>query len=489
MGRSSTVHGGSSHSRVMVTSARIKIPRKSTWTHHALYLVDDTNNVELPSKSVFVPIRPYPITLTSSGTSPRGNTPSTRGSDRLFDDGDKTPAVASLEDLSNSKSYIGEDDEAEDDRENRPPCRSQDSNPRLSFSEYQSKPSVVIHSSIPIIGDWIRGSCIGEGSQGNVFEGSSVSTGFEFAVKCLRGEELVSGGFDRLSQEARTELDNMSSLNHPHIIQCYGAEIVDGHLFIFMEFCPHGSLAKYVEQRRRLTEADSVSIVRQLLDAVHYLHSRRTRPMMHRDIKAANILISSDIPGLGVGVKLCDFGSSTRQLREDESKDRRLRQISPTAADVIPQTSATVSADTTDMKKLLSSTIKGTCNWIAPEVLKGEPYSVACDVWSVGCTVIEMLTGSLPWRIFDNPLAGMFNIMTSLETPVEFIEDDIRNGLTPDCLDFLHHCLDRDPNRRWSAKRLLKHPWIRVSLGAIPATPAGFTPVDPSLDYPERAII
>ena len=126
---------------------------------------------------------------------------------------------------------------------------------------------------------------------------------------------------------------------------------------------------------------------------------------------------------------------------------------------------------------------------IAPEVLKGEPYSVACDVWSVGCTVIEMLTGSLPWRIFDNPLAGMFNIMTSLETPVEFIEDDIRNGLTPDCLDFLHHCLDRDPNRRWSAKRLLKHPWIRVSLGAIPATPAGFTPVDPSLDYPERAII
>ena len=111
--------------------------------------------------------------------------------------------------------------------------------------------------------------------------------------------------------------------------------------------------------------------------------------------------------------------------------------------------------------------------------------------FAIGCVVIEMLTGELPWRSFDNPLAGMFNIMTSSETPLSYINDDVRAHLSPDAIDFLGRCLNRDVNCRWTAKRLLKHPWIKPRLEPIPGTPVGISiaPLPVTPDSPQRAII
>jgi serine/threonine protein kinase len=328
------------------------------------------------------------------------------------------------------------------------------------------------HSAIPAIGHWAIGHRLGEGSQGNVFHATSITHQFDFAVKCLRGERIDA--FENLSKDALTEIENMSSINHPHIVQCYGAEIVRGKLYIFMEYCSYGSLAKHIANQRRLTEEDAKGITKQLLEAVNYLHSRQRRPMMHRDIKAGNILISELVTGTVPTIKLCDFGSSTRFLRDDYcGTNRGLRKLSPAAAEVVPDWNPLCSVNTIDMKKLLSCTIKGTCNWIAPEVLKGNAYSVGCDIWSLGCTLIEMLTGSLPWKLFDNPLAGMLNIMNSSQTPLDLVDSEILRSLSDNCIALLRKCLERDPSKRWSAKRLLRHPWFRVSLEAIPATPVG----------------
>lgn len=431
-------------------------------------------DVELPCKSEFIPIAIDGKNLRDPAFGD-SSLPSTRDSERFIE-----PPVV-LENLAFSQSVIMDDDISD-----RPPCRS-NSNRRVRLSEIEDlTESHIILSSIPSIGYWERGACLGEGSQGNVYKATSITNQFEFAVKCLREDDV--GNLDNMSIDSRTEIENMSSVNHPAIIQCYGAEIIGGHLCIFMEFCVHGSLSKFIESSGRLKEDAAKSISKQLLEAVNYLHTRKRRPLMHRDIKASNILISHfDTFGIPV-IKLCDFGSSTRRLKEDGELKRGLRQLSPTSVEVVPDHSSIGSTDSLQMKELLSSTIKGTCNWIAPEVLKGQAYSAGCDIWSVGCTVIEMLTGRLPWKIFDNPLAGMFNIATSTETPMSTIDPLILGQMSDDCKDFLLKSVERDPHLRWTARRLLKHVWLRVPLETIPATPVGYS----SDSFPglyERAII
>jgi len=314
--------------------------------------------------------------------------------------------------------------------------------------------------------------------------GSSISHhGFRFAVKIIQapigGGE--NGGFELLPEEAQTEIENIASLSHPNIVKCFGAELDHGTLNIFMEYMPGGSLSKYILQKQRLTERETAGITVQLLEAVYYLHSKRKRPVMHRDIKGSNILLATDpVNGMPVVVKLCDFGSSTRQISEDLVKkdNPRMKRISPTAIEVLNQEGGSQScytsfcADTVDINQVLSCSVKGTCNWIAPEVLKGEPYSAMCDIWSIGCVVVEMLTGKLPWKNFENPVAAMYNIMTSEGTPIDYLPEDIKVSLSTQCIDFLSHCLNRNTATRWTAKRLLRHAWMRVgSLETIPGTP------------------
>ena len=346
----------------------------------------------------------------------------------------------------------------------------------------------VHHSSLPCIGDWVRLKAIGEGSSGRIYSCVSLTHKFDFAVKSILSDLVDDVGFCGLSDCIRNEIMNMSGLNHPHIIKCFGAEVSAHHLMIFMELCNRGTLSKYILGRKFLSELEASKICLQLLEAVNYLHSKRTRPLMHRDIKSSNILLADyDVCG-GVYIKLCDFGSSTCKI-SDEAKSDRIRRISNCAIEIGGSEiiSPLVSANTFELNKLLSSSVKGTCNWMAPEVLKGEPYSGMCDIWSIGCVVIEMLTGQIPWKSFENTLAGMYNIMTSTKTPLDFMKN--KKELSNDCIDFLSKCLDRNADNRWTANKLLKHPWIKPKLDTIPGTPIGFTaPITPT-DSPDRAII
>ena len=430
-----------------------------------------TESRELDSTSVFIPI------VRGQRESLKGrSTPPTRASE--------TPVALSApmvllepfclesEDMSNSCVY--------------------ESSPEKVLSEHKSQSSSacslnnVYHSSLPSIGEWVKTECIGEGSQGRIYSGHSLSHEFEFAVKFILSD--IEGGMDELTGPIRSEMDNMSTLDHPNIVRCFGAELTDHYLLIFMELLHRGTLGTYISLKTKLQENEASSICSQILEAVYYLHSKRKRPLMHRDIKSTNILLTGDEK---IQIKLCDFGSSTGYMKDD-ARSNRIRRISGTAFEVGScKGTPLVSADTFEMKKLLSTSIKGTCNWMAPEVLKGEPYTGMCDIWSTGCVVIEMLTGQIPWKSFDNPLAGMYNIMTTNETPVTYISEEIRNELSEECIDFLHRCLNRDPNKRWTAKRLLQHPWIKPRLDPIPSTPIGYavSPFAITPESPARAII
>ncbi|KAL0335299.1 UNVERIFIED_CONTAM: Mitogen-activated protein kinase kinase kinase [Sesamum radiatum] len=101
--------------------------------------------------------------------------------------------------------------------------------------------------------------------------------------------------------------------------------------------------------------------------------------------------------------------------------------------------------------------IGGTPLWMAPEVLRNEALNFAADIWSLGCTVIEMATGRPPWGLdatSKNPMAALLKIAKGHELP-EFPRHFSAEGL-----DFLQKCLERDPEKRWTSEKLASHPFV-----------------------------
>lgn len=101
-----------------------------------------------------------------------------------------------------------------------------------------------------------------------------------------------------------------------------------------------------------------------------------------------------------------------------------------------------------------ANSVVGTPYWMAPEIIEMSGYiSTACDIWSVGCTVIELLTGSPPY--FDlNKWSALIKIVQDEHPPLPA-------DISENCKDFLLKCFEKDAGSRIEAKDLLKHPWVR----------------------------
>merc|ERR1719183_1838619 len=207
----------------------------------------------------------------------------------------------------------------------------------------------------------------------------------------------------------QNELDLYKDLRHPHIVSYLGHDYLEGTLYIYLEYMPGGSISQVLSQFGPLDESLTARYTRDLLKGLEYLHSRDP-PVLHRDIKGANILV-----GLDCRVKLTDFGCSKRT--EDAAM----------------------------------ATLRGSVPWMAPEVILQRPSRTPADIWSLGCVVIEMTSGKQPWGGFDNHMAAMFRIGVS--------QDDIPipDTLSALCQDFVRLCCARAAEARPSAQDLLKH--------------------------------
>mmetsp|Transcript_42624 Transcript_42624/g.110156 ORF Transcript_42624/g.110156 Transcript_42624/m.110156 type:complete len:537 (+) Transcript_42624:100-1710(+) len=267
---------------------------------------------------------------------------------------------------------------------------------------------------------WTTGERLGSGSYGTVYKAMDANQGFLFAVK--------KGTIDDRDEEGRKykdkleeELNICKHLRHPNIVSYLGYAYLDGCLHICLEYVPGGSIATLLQEFGALDAALVRKASRGLTEGLDYLHNHKP-PIVHRDIKGANALVDLDFT-----VKLADFGCSKRG----------------------------------DCTKSFSCI--GSIPWMAPEVIRQQDgFGRKADIWSLGCTIIEMATGEKPW---GNELFSK-NVMFALNHIGQ--SDNVPS--VPDCMsrsgqEFVQSCVQRDPATRPTTAEMLAHDFLGAFTG------------------------
>uniref|UniRef100_A0A0E0D797 mitogen-activated protein kinase kinase kinase n=2 Tax=Oryza meridionalis TaxID=40149 RepID=A0A0E0D797_9ORYZ len=285
--------------------------------------------------------------------------------------------------------------------------------PKQTNFSHQPVPKVDAPS---MAGQWQKGKLIGSGTFGCVYEAANRHTGALCAMKevnIIPDDAKSAESLKQLEQEIKF----LSQFKHENIVQYYGSEYIEDRFYIYLEYVHPGSINKYVNQHcGAMTESVIRSFTRHILKGLAFLHSQK---IMHRDIKGANLLV--DVNGV---VKLADFGMA-----------KHLSTAAPNLS------------------------LKGTPYWMAPEVVqatlvKDAGYDLAVDIWSLGCTIIEMFTGKPPWSGLEGP-AAMFKVLHK--------DPSIPDSLSLEGKEFLRCCFRRNPAERPTASKLLEHPFVHNS--------------------------
>uniref|UniRef100_A0A8C1MXD6 Mitogen-activated protein kinase kinase kinase 4 n=1 Tax=Cyprinus carpio TaxID=7962 RepID=A0A8C1MXD6_CYPCA len=261
---------------------------------------------------------------------------------------------------------------------------------------------------------WQRGNKIGEGQYGKVYTCINVDTGELMAMKEIRFQP----NDHKTIKETADELKIFEGIKHPNLVRYFGVELHREEMYIFMEYCDEGTLEEV--SRLGLQEHVIRLYSKQITTAINVLHEHG---IVHRDIKGANIFLTSS--GL---IKLGDFGCSVKLKNNAQT-----------------------------MPGEVNSTL-GTAAYMAPEVItraKGEGHGRAADIWSLGCVLIEMVTGKRPWHEYEHNFQIMYKVGMGHKPPIP-------EKLSTEGKDFLDHCLESEPKQRWTASALLDHPFVKV---------------------------
>lgn len=249
--------------------------------------------------------------------------------------------------------------------------------------------------------------CIGRGSFGEVYRAIEKSTGRVVAIKLVDLEKA-----DEEIDVIQREIKVMSQIVNPYVVQYHSSLMEGSTLWIVMEYMSGGSLKQLLDRIGPFSEDAIAAVLKSLMTGLDYVHKQRK---VHRDIKAANILLSGDGQ-----VKLADFG-------------------------VAGQMTATVRQ---------RNTFVGSPFWMAPEVIQESLYDEKADIWSAGITAIELAQGLPPYAT-EHPYQALFLIPKN--NPPMLTGPQFSKPFK----DFVSCCLKKVPKERYSAEQLLAHPFLR----------------------------
>ncbi|GFG30472.1 hypothetical protein Cfor_12781 [Coptotermes formosanus] len=211
-------------------------------------------------------------------------------------------------------------------------------------------PSIILDSTHNI--QYKRNAFLGKGAFGKCFQITDTMNGNVYAGKFVSKEVVTKY---KMKEKLVQEISIHRTLNHKHIVAFYGFFEDETYVYIVLELCQKRSMAELMKRRKVITEPEVRYYLKQVLSAVQYLHENS---IIHRDLKLANLFINHEMK-----VKIGDFGLSTRT----ENGERK-------------------------------TTMCGTPNYIAPEILEKKGHGQEVDVWSIGCIMFTLLVGKPPFE-------------------------------------------------------------------------------------------
>lgn len=278
---------------------------------------------------------------------------------------------------------------------------------------------------------YIKLDKLGEGVSGSVWKVQHKKNGEHFAMKMIKKKkgQVAEKGLE-------TEIKCLRKLQHRHIVNIVDSVESSHHVWIVMECAEGGGLYERICHLRHFSERSAARVVKQVLKAVHYMHSYG---VVHRDLKPENILLMS--ADENSDVKVADFGLAV--ILQHGLQANRI--------------------DESMRLKAATDITEGFCGspiCMAPEVAsRNAAYGPQCDIWSVGCITFELLSGNPPFNAASAP--ELFQMIHTANGPS--FEDWIWNEISADAKDLVVNMLQRRPEDRVSAREALQHRWFRTA--------------------------
>ncbi|KAJ3269691.1 hypothetical protein HDV01_001119 [Terramyces sp. JEL0728] len=260
---------------------------------------------------------------------------------------------------------------------------------------------------------------IGQGSSATVYLANYKLQNLPVSIKVIDLDLFERNQIDEL----RRELQIMTLSKHTNLLPVYGSFVNGSKLFIVTPFLSAGSGLDIMKTayKNGMEEAVIATILKQVLQGLEYLHAQG---LIHRDIKAGNLLVNTD--GL---VQLADFGVSS-SLSENGNRNASRK------------------------------TFVGTPCWMAPEVMDQSGYDFKADVWSFGITALELANGHAPYAKYPPMKVLMLTLQNS---PPTLDREKTFHKYSKSFKDVIDSCLQKDPTKRPTAEKLLTHPFFKTA--------------------------